>query len=139
MGLQKLLGRHPQNTLDALQSWIAEGNPLEMRAVAATVGDPELLQDRDIAEQALGLHKQMIDQIRTMQDRKADPFRTLRKALGYTLSIVVCALPEAGWDLVDELLPSKDTDLRWIARSNLKKRRLLKNFQEETETRLQGL
>jgi len=139
MGLQKLLVRHPEKTLEALQSWIPEGDPLGMRAVAATVSDPELLQDQDIADRVLRLHREIIDQIGSVQDRKAKPFRSWRKALGYTLSIVVCALPDAGWGLIDELIASKDTDLLWIARSKLKKRRLLRNFPEETETRLQGL
>jgi hypothetical protein len=139
MGLQKLLRKHPEKTFEALQNWIPEGDPLEMRAVAATVSNLELLLDQGFANRVLDLHKEILDQIGPIEARKTKSFRALRKALGYTLSIVICALPEAGFAVVDELIVSKDTDLIWIAKNNLKKRRVLRNFPEEAESRLQGL
>jgi hypothetical protein len=139
MGLQRILRAHTENTLEDLQHWIPEGNPLEMRAVAASVSDLEFLLDQSFANRALDLHKEILDKIGCIKDRKAKSFRVLRKALGYTLSILICALPEAGLELIDELITSKDTDLIWIARSNLKKRRVLRNFPEEAEGRLKGL
>jgi len=110
-----------------------------MRAVVAAVSTPEFLQDQDLADRALRFHKEILDRIVFTEARKAKPFRALRKALGYTLSILVCALPGAGLSLIDELIASKDTDFHWIARSNFKKRRLLRSFPEEAETRLRGL
>jgi hypothetical protein len=139
MGLQKLLRRYPEKTLDAWQNWIQEGDPLEVRAVIASLSTPDLLEDQDLADKALQFHSDIVKQIGLVQDRKTKPFRVLRKALGYTLSILICAQPEAGWGLMDELIHSKDPDLHWIARSNLKKRRLLRSYPEETETRLQAL
>jgi hypothetical protein len=139
MGLQRILKARTENTLEVLQGWIPEGNPLEMRAVAASVSDLEFLLDQDFANRALDLHKEILDQIGHIQDRKAKSFRVLRKALGYTLSILICALPKQGLELIDDLIASKDTDLIWIARSNLKKRRVLRNFPEEAEARLKGL
>lgn len=139
MGLQRLLKSQPERVLEVMNSWIPEGDPLEMRAIVAAVSEPELLHDQDLADWALRFHKEILDRIGPLTDRKAKPFRALRKALGYTLSILVCALPESGLKLIDELIASKDTDLHWIARSNLKKRRLLRRFPEEAESRLRGL
>jgi hypothetical protein len=138
MSLQKLLRRNPQRTLEVLHNWILEGDPLEMRAVVTAVSDPELFQDQKIVDRVARFHKEIMDQIEFIQDRKTKPFRALRKALGYTISILVCAQPEVGWRLIDELIHSKDTDFHWIARSNLKRRRLLRDFPEEVKIKKQG-
>jgi hypothetical protein len=138
MSLQKLLRRNPQRALEVLHNWIPEGDPLEMRAVIVAVSAPELLQDQKNVDGVSRFHKEIMDQIEFLQDRKTKPFRALRKVLGYTISILVCAQPKAGWRLIDELIHSKDTDFHWIARSNLKRRRLLRDFPEEVKMKIQG-
>jgi hypothetical protein len=55
----------------------------------------------------------------------------MRKALGYTLSVVVRALPREGFELMTQLLDSQDKDVKWILRENLKKKRLQDNFHSE--------
>ena len=129
--LQRLMVSHRQETLAALEEWVSGGNLLEMRAAAATVAEPALLQDEVTANAALALHRQIIDQVCKVQDRKSEAFRVLRKALGYTLSLVVCALPEQGFALMARLLETQDPDLQWIVKENLKKNRLVKNYPEE--------
>jgi hypothetical protein len=135
MGLQSLLENHPEETLHLLRRWISKGDFLEMRAVAAAVGEPELLRDEKIAHSALQIHEELIDHVRSIKDRKTEAFRVLRKALGYTLSLVVVVLPERGFELIDAMIYSQDPDLLWIAKSNLKKNRLLKRFPEQVEAR----
>lgn len=139
IGLQSLLQKHPQETLHALHSWIPAGNLLELRAVAAGVGDPDLLQAEEFARSALQIHAEIFDHVCTIDNRKTEDFRTLRKALGYTLSLVVVGIPGIGFELVDALISTGDEDLIWIVKSNLKKNRLLKDFHDQVEARISRL
>jgi hypothetical protein len=135
MGLQFLIHKHPGETLQRLQSWIPAGELLEMRAVAAAVSDPELLQDGQIAHSALQIHRELFEHVRSIENRKTEAFRVLHKALGYTLNLVVVALPERGFELMDAMIYSQDPALLWIVKSNLKRKRLLKKFPEQVEAR----
>jgi hypothetical protein len=139
MGLQFLIHKHPEETLQRLQGWFPAGELLEMRAVAAAVSDPELLQDRQIANSALQIHGELFEHVRSVENRKTEAFRVLRKALGYTLSLVVVELPEKGFELMDTIICSRDPDLLWIVKSNLKKKRLFKKFPEQVEARSRRL
>jgi DNA-binding winged helix-turn-helix (wHTH) protein len=49
------------------------------------------------------LHRNIIDQVLKTEERKSEAFRTLRKALGHTLSVVVCAVPKAGFEFMAQL------------------------------------
>jgi hypothetical protein len=131
--LQRLLAERRGETLEALDGWITGGDLLEMRAVAATVAEPALLQDRDTAVSALQLHARITDQVLVVQERKSDAFRILRKGLGYTLSVVVCAVPDDGFEYLAQLAASQDPDVRWIVKENLKKNRLVKGFPADVE------
>ena len=135
MGLQAVMRSQPEETLEILWSWVQGGDLLEMRAAAAAVGAPNLLTDERFASSALQLHKLIFDHFPTIGDRKAESFRVLRKALGYTLSLVVVEIPEAGFDLIDELISSGDPDLIWIVKNNLKKNRLHREFPNQVEIR----
>lgn len=136
MGLQALMRSQPEETLKVLRSWVRGGDLLEMRAAAAAVGDPHILRHGGVASSALQLHKLIFDLFSTIQGRKTESFRVLRKALGYTLSLVVVEIPEEGFDLIDSLISSGDPDLIWIVKSNLKKKRLLRKFPDQVEIRL---
>jgi len=105
-----------------------------MRAIAATVAEPAVLKDKETAISALQLHRNMIDQVLEAKERKSEGFRTLGKALGYTLSVVVRAVPEEGFEFMAELVGSQDSDVLWIVKENLKKNRLVKNFPDEVES-----
>ena len=58
-------------------------------------------------------------------------FETLRKALGYTVSVVVQALPDAGFAWLAQLAGSPDRDVLWIARQNLNKSRLVRESPDQ--------
>jgi hypothetical protein len=103
--------------------------------VAAAVSDPELLQEGQIAHPALQIHIELFEHVRSIENRKKEAFRVLRKGLGYTLSLVVVALPERGVELMDATICSQAPDLLWIVKNNLKKNRLLKRFPEQVEGR----
>jgi hypothetical protein len=130
-GLQRLLFARAQDTLQALDGWVADGTPLELRAAAATVAEPGRLKETEIATAALQLHRKVFDRVLTTQERRSEDFRTLREALGYTLSVVVQALPQEGFRLLTRLIQPHDPDLIWIVKQNLRKNRLVENFPEQ--------
>src|SRR5699024_9777527 len=61
-------------------------------------------------------------------DRRSEEFKAFRKGLGYCWGVAVAADPATGAPafeaLVERAAESGDHDLRWIARENLRKRRL---------------
>jgi hypothetical protein len=131
MGLKKLIASRSQDTLRVLEAWVVNGSLLELRAVAAGVAEPVLLKNEEIASTALELHKNIFRRVLKIEVRKTEDFRVLKKALGYTLSLVVCAVPEQGFDYMAQLVDTRDKDIQWIVKENLKKNRLVKNFPEE--------
>lgn len=131
MGLQKLLTRTPERTLDVLEGWIENNQWLAMRAVAAGVAEPFLLKNEQIAGKAFLLHKKIFATILGVKNCKSSDFKNLRKGLGYTLSVVTRATPKQGFNFMRELVSSQDKDILWIVRQNLRKKRLVKNFPDE--------
>jgi hypothetical protein len=105
-----------------------------MRATAAAVAEPGLLDDWETALTALQLHKNIMAQVLAVKERRSEGFKILRKGLGYTLSVVVCTAPQEGFPFLAQLLDAQDPDVRWIVSENLKKNRLVRNFPKEVET-----
>jgi hypothetical protein len=128
--LQALLLVRRDETLRALESWLQPGDWLAMRAVAAAVAEPAPLQDTTVARAALELHRRIWQEVRENPSRKDEEFKVLRQGLGYTYSVVVSALPEAGFALLEEMAATPDADVFWILRENLKKNRLVKRWGE---------
>ena len=132
-GLQQILAVHPSEVLPEFETWVAAGHPLELRAVAASLAEPSLLKDGAMAMDALALHQGILAQLQEMVDRRSDAFRALRKGLGYTLSVVVYAVPQEGFAYLTELAGVDDRDVHWILKQNLKKNRLVKNYPAEVD------
>ena len=133
MGLQQLLEKSPQQTIEQLASWVGGGDFLEMRAAAAAVADPAALKHAETALSALELHRAIVQRLLETSERRSDDFRILRKALGYTLSVVVQAVPDPGFGFMTGLIETRDPDLAWIVKQNLQKNRMLKNFPVQVE------
>jgi len=57
-------------------------------------------------------------------DRRAEPVRVLRQALGYAWSVVIAADPGRGWPRFVAWSKRDDPDVAWLVRENLKKNRL---------------
>ena len=96
------------------------------RAVVAGLCEPVLLKDPVHAEQVLDILYDIIMNIRTIEDRKDESFRVLKKGLAYGLSVIVAAYPEKGKQTFAELMKIKEKDIQWILKENLKKNRLIK-------------
>lgn len=133
-GLQRLLAKRSLETLNRLEGWPIDGTLLELRAVAVAVAEPVLLKNMQIANRALDFHQQILKRIQSIANRKSENFRILRKALGFTLSVVTCGIPEPGFELMQNLVTTNDPDLLWIAKENLNKNRLINNFPDEVES-----
>jgi hypothetical protein len=131
MAIQSIIEKQPQKTLKEIEEWIESDNWLAMRAVAAGVAEPAVLKDERTAKSALELHKQIISKIAAARNRKSSDFKTLKKGLGYSLSVIVRAVPREGFEYMLRLAEKQDVDILWIVKENLKKKRLLNNFPEE--------
>ncbi len=125
MGLQELLRHQPAPALADLDTWIAGDDWRAMRAVAAGLAEPSVLAGNDrLPRAALKLHRKILRRFSAARDRSTEAFRTLRQGLGYTISVVAAAAPAEGFRLLRDLAASRDPDVRWILRENLKKKRL---------------
>jgi hypothetical protein len=133
MGLQRLLVSHKREVLDVLEYWVSSASPLELRAAAAAVAEPALLKDEETVQRALRIHRRIVERVAGIETRRSEDFRVLRQALGYTLSVVVQAIPEPGFAFMRALATIPDKDIHWIVRENLKKTRLRKYFPQQVE------
>jgi hypothetical protein len=125
MGLQRLGAADTAALLDAMGEW-AQGGWLEQRAVVAALCEPALLRRPEHARAVLAVLDGITEGIARASDRRDEAFRVLRQALGYGWSVAVAALPTEGAALFERLVESADSDVRWIARENLKKDRLVR-------------
>jgi hypothetical protein len=125
-GLQTMLAAKWDRTLAALRSWVADGRPLEVRAAAAAVAEPPLLDDSDRGQDALAIQDAAVGVLAAVPpaDRRNDDVRVLRRGLGYTVGVAVASVPEPGTRLLLRMATSGDPDQRWVVRENLKKARL---------------
>lgn len=115
-----------------MEQW-RQGNLLERRAVIATLCEPRLLKQREDAERVLNLLDRITKELLFEDQRKSDEFIALRKSLGYCWSVAVVAAPEMGKRLIEKWFASKNQDVRWIMKENLKKNRLKKMDSAWTE------
>jgi hypothetical protein len=113
----------------AMAAW-AHGSWLERRAAAAALCEPVLLSDPPRVQAVLAVLEQAADGITSAgaDERRSDEFKAFRKGLGYCWSVAVAAAPGMGRPAFEAMVAraarSGDRDLRWIARENLRKRRL---------------
>jgi hypothetical protein len=109
--------------LREMQRW-AGGTPLERRAAIAALCEPRLLAEPSRVRAVLALLDQVTAELPVLADHRGDEFRTLRKTLGYAWSVAIVALPVEGKALFERLLACDDPDVHWIARTNVRKKRL---------------
>jgi hypothetical protein len=129
MALQRWGARDFDALAAAMSDW-ARGSWLERRAAAAALCEPALLTDDRRVRSVLDVLAQATAGVTEADraQRRTDDFKALRKGLGYCWSVAVAAgpavAPPAFEALVERAVASDDRDLRWIARENLRKRRL---------------
>jgi hypothetical protein len=131
---QKLLATIPGEALNALMDLLDQGDCLQLRTCLAALSESTLLHNTDFIEAALVVQRVAIEYLHSLPvtERRRNDARALRKALGYTLSVVTAARPDDGFALMCEIATWNDPDINWVLRENLKKRRLAK-FREYME------
>jgi len=134
MAFQRLLVAVPLETLRHLITLAHKGDYFQQRAAIAAIAEPGLLNTPERVSGALDIQRVVLERLHkaSAADRKREDFRVLRKALGYTLSVVTAATPKDGFALMRTCAGWGDTDVVWVLRENLKKKRLAK-FVEDVE------
>ncbi|GCE03680.1 hypothetical protein [Dictyobacter aurantiacus] len=129
---QHLLGVDAPTTMSYLSRLAISDSFLQQRAAIASIAESRLLYGTELAEGALQLQRTVLEHILQvpLSERKCEDFRVLRRTLGYTLSVVAAALPAKGFAFMRECALWNDSDVNWILRENLKKKRLAKYSQE---------
>jgi hypothetical protein len=130
---QQLLDADPQPVLARLKALMLEGNYVQQCVAVTTLSEPRLLYHAETLSVALELQRLALEHVRNAPtaDRKKEGFRALRRALGFTLSVITAAEPEQGFALMRECAAWNDPDITWILRENLKKKRLAR-FPQDT-------
>jgi hypothetical protein len=127
-GMQRMLDADWPAALTVVRGWAQDPSALLVRAAVAAVAEPPILTDAARSADAVEVARQAVDSFLAIPAdvRRTDDSRTLRKALGYGLSVVAAADPGAGIALLVRLAASGDADGAWIVRENLKKNRLVR-------------
>jgi hypothetical protein len=141
MAMQRFGERDMGAMLSAAEAW-ARGTPLEQRAAAAAACEPRLLGRPAHARRVLRMLDRITGSLARAEERRSEDFRALRQGLGYCWSVAIVALPEQGKPLLEKWAASRDPDVRWVVRENLKKSRLLRmdrRWVVSLRSRLSGL
>lgn len=124
--LQRLLKADWPRAINTLTGWLADDDPLVLRAAAAGVAEPPLLTNESRGTDALLIQIRVTGRLLNLPEsrRREESVRVLRQALGYTLSVAVAASPLAGFELLEKFAISPDRYVRQLVQDNLKKSRL---------------
>lgn len=127
-----------ESLLQLMQEW-TRGNLLERRAVVATLCEPGLLSDLNYATQILEIIQDITASILDESDRRSEDFKVLRKSLAYGWSVLVATQPSIGKPRMEDWVKSRDADIRWIMKQNLKKKRLSRMDADWVQDQLESL
>jgi hypothetical protein len=125
MALQRVGDANMPLLLKEAEQW-SRGNLLEKRAAAAALCEPRLLKDPKNAKKVLVILDAITASIPALEERKSDEFTALKKGLGYCWSVAAAALPIEGKAMMEKWFVSRDRDVRWIMKENLRKDRLVR-------------
>jgi hypothetical protein len=129
MALQRIGDVDMNLLLQEMKEW-SKGNPFEKRAAIAGLCEPRLLTSFEVSSSVLGILDEITSSIVNSKENKREAFEVLKKGLAYCWSVAVAAYPEKGKQLVEKWIRSKDKNVIWIMKENLKKNRLLKMDKE---------
>jgi hypothetical protein len=151
MSLQHLGEGNPGALRRILDDWLsdrpAKGGALsdsslmERRAVLAALAHPPLLVEEEFARYALKTAEGILEDAVAVPEkqRKGEAFQVLKKGLSYAPGVLVAALPEEGFPLLEAWAKRPDPDLRQALVENLRKKRLKSADPERVAGLLQTL
>lgn len=123
IALQVIGRKSRQALLDLIATWDSP-TLLDKRCIAAGLCEPDLLQETEFAKQALRILDDYILDFESERNTKTEDYKTLKKGLGYCLSVAVAAHPSEGKALFEGWMQSASSEVRWVLNENLKKSRL---------------
>ncbi len=128
IAFQRILTVAPQETISFLTIMAVQGNYLQQRAAIAAIAEPGLLYSPETVQAALSIQFVVLERLHSSPatDRKREDFRVLRQTLGYAVSVITAAAPEKGFAFMRNCATWGDSDITWVLRENLKKKRLAK-------------
>lgn len=132
MALQHYGQANPGDLLAEMEYW-SVGNVWEQRAAAAAVCEPDFLVQVERISTVFDILDHITKAIERYQGRLEDGFQVLKKGMGYCWSVAVVAAPEEGKTRFERWFASRDPDVRWVLKENLKKKRMLKMDTEWVE------
>lgn len=133
MGLQRLSEADLGSFSRIVSEWRYDPSTLVRRAVVAALAHPPILRDEAAARLALEVTSGIISAYGETPpgERRGEDFQVLRRALEYAPSVVVAALPDAGFEWLRQVAAAADRDVRRIVVTNLGKARLAKRYPTE--------
>jgi hypothetical protein len=133
MGLQLIGEKNALELREIVSAWLPGASLLEQRAIVACLAHPPLLGDGEFALFCIATSGTIVASLSRVDEktRKDDNFRVLRQALGYALSVFAHHCPTEGFALMRKIAAVQDSDIAWIVRENLKKKRLTEPFAED--------
>jgi hypothetical protein len=133
MGLQLIGERDPSALRGIVSDWLPSASFLEMRAIAAGLAHPPLLGDADFALFCVETAATILSAISRVDAklRKTEGFKVLRQGMGYAVSVYVAHSPAEGFTLLRKSAAVRDSDIAWIIRENLKKKRISGPYPED--------
>lgn len=129
---QHLLSADLSDTVIQLKALMLKGTYLQQCTAVITLAEPYLLYSSELLASALEFQRLALENIRcaSFEDRKREAFRQLRRALGFTISVITASAPDKGFALMRECAEWNDPDVTWILRENLKTKRLARFVQD---------
>jgi len=126
---------------ELVESWVATHDPVLMRAALAALADRPLLAGEGRPEIALAVAERAFELFAGAgpEERKAEPWRVLRKGLEYAPSVFVALAPDAGFALLRGFADHRDVEVRKVVAANLRKTRIARSFPEQAESVAQAL
>jgi hypothetical protein len=138
MALQRVGDGDISFLLQEMKEW-SKGNPFEKRAAIAALCEPRLLASGEVSSSVLDILDDVTLSITNSGDTKSKSSEVLKKGLAYCWSVAIAACPEKGKKLFEKWVRSKDKNVIWIVKQNLKKKRLLKMDKEWVSRQQQKL
>ncbi len=138
LALQRIGDENIEFLIKETTEW-SKGNHYEKRAAIAALCEPRLLISEKVAATTLEILDQVTASFSTSQNTKSEDFEALKKGLAYCWSVAAAAHPKKGKELIEKWVKSKDKDVIWVMKQNLKKNRLIKMDKEWVSRQLKLL
>jgi hypothetical protein len=132
MALQRYGDADLPSMLEVAERWAEDESALVRRSAVAAVCEPRLLRDADVVRRVVVMLDSVTAGIARVpaEERRSEPYRVLRRALGYGWSVAIAAAPAPGLEVFDGWAETSDRDVQWVVRENRKKARMRKAMQQ---------